>query len=83
MVTKGTIPLKKIWKMLDNCAPGWKKKKKIHNWSVLYNGRTYPRLPLGEHGTRPTPPIEIGHVRQMVRFFEIEDCARGKIPALR
>lgn len=82
MVTKGTIPLKKIWKMLDNCAPGWAKKKNQHNWSVLYNGRTYPRVPLGEHGARHNPSIQIGHVRQMVRFFEIEDCARKQIQAL-
>ena len=83
MTSKGTVRLAAIWKMLDRCAPGWKKKERPHNWVVLFAGRSYPRLPLGEHGARHNPSIQIGHVRNMVRFFGIEDCARGQIPALR
>jgi len=83
MTSTGTVPLRAVWKMLDTCAPGWEKKERPHNWAVLYSGRTYPRLPRGKHGARHDPSIQVGHVKQMVRFFGIEDCARGKIPALR
>jgi len=83
MTSTGTVPLKAIWKMLDQCAPGWKKKKRDHNWAVFFGDRSYPRLPLGKHGARHNPSIQIGHVRNMVRLFGIEPCAREQIPALR
>jgi hypothetical protein len=83
MTSIGTVSLTAIWKMLDQCARGWKKKERPHNWAVLFDGRTFPNLPRGRHGARHNPPIQIGHVRQMVRFFGIEPCAREQIPALR
>ena len=69
--------------MLDRCAPGRTRKEREHNWVVMYRGRTYPRLPRGEHGARKNPEIQVGHVKQMVRHFEIEACAKSQIELLR
>ena len=48
---------------------------KPHRWNVKHGGRTYHEVPLGEHGRRKNPEIETGHIRGLVRFFEIpESC---------
>lgn len=83
MSSSGTIPLNDIWAMLDACAPGYTKQQKQHNWVVQYNGKTFFRLPLGPHGARTNPSIQVGHVKQMVRLFGIEECAAGRIQRLR
>lgn len=83
MASSGTIPLQDIWAMLDDCAPGHQRKEREHNWLVTYKGVPFPRLPRGPHGTRQNPGIQVGHVRQMVRLFGIQDCAGGHIEALR
>jgi hypothetical protein len=83
MTSKGTVGLAAIWKMLDRCAPGHVRKAREHNWAILFAGRYYHGFPLGKHGARHNPSIQIGHVRNMVRFFGIEDCARGQIPSLK
>ncbi len=71
--------------MLDDCAPGYTKKAREHNWLVTYGKVSYPSLPRGGHGRRENPSIQIGHVRNMVRQFGIQDClpvraARPTIP---
>lgn len=82
MVSRGQIPLQKIWGMLDRCAPGYTRRRKKHHYWVTYKGKTYRALPLGQHGKR-NAPIEIGHVRQMVRFLEVDlECARRVLPQL-
>jgi hypothetical protein len=79
----GQVPLKKIWELLDQCAPGHTRKARVHNYVVRYNGKTYPTLPLGQHGKRENPPIQIGHVRQMVRQLGIDrDCVQRLVPNL-
>lgn len=83
MPSSGTIPLNDIWAMLDACAPGYTKRQRQHNWLVMYNGKTFPRLPLGPHGARANPSIQIGHVRQMVRTLGIEECAKQHLEQLR
>jgi hypothetical protein len=83
MTTFGTVPLKNIWSMLDECAPGWKKKEREHNWAVFFQKKTFPSLPKGEHGPRNNPDIQVGKIRQMVRLFGIIPCAQEKIPSLR
>lgn len=82
MSSSGTIPLAEIWAMLDHCAPGHTRKQRDHNWIVRYNGKTYPSLPVGEHGARRNVSIEVGHVKKMVRTLEIADCAKKKIERL-
>lgn len=83
MSSSGTIPLKDVWAMLNACAPGWTARQGQHNWIVTYNGKTFYRLPLGPHGKRVNPSIEIGHIKQMVRLLGIEDCAKKHIEQLR
>lgn len=68
--------------MLDACAPGHQRAAKTHNWWITYEGKTFHRLPLGPQSKRHNPPIQIGHVKQMVRLFEIVACAQEHIPRL-
>jgi hypothetical protein len=82
MVSRGQVALKEIRRMLDACAPGARILAKKHrNW-VLYNGLTFRGLPLGEHGRRDDPEIEVGHVKRMARHLGILDCAKRHLPAL-
>jgi len=65
--------------MLDECAPGHQRKATTHNWRITYNGKTYPSFPLGPHGKRENPDIEIGHIKKMARALGIYDCARNHL----
>jgi hypothetical protein len=68
--------------MLDQCSPGHTRKLLKHTWCVMWNGKTYPSLPKGEHGAGD-PDIEIGHVKRMIRALGIDiDCARQLIGCL-
>jgi len=70
--------------MLEDCAPGHTVVARVHNYVVHYNGRSFPRLPLGAHGKRDNPSIEMGHVKQMVRQLELEtDCVKSHLPQLK
>jgi hypothetical protein len=69
--------------MLDACAPGARIESKKHrNWVYYKDYPIFRNLPMGEHGTRRNPEIQIGWVRSLVRHFEIYDCARQYIPNL-
>jgi hypothetical protein len=83
VASSGTVPLQDVWDMLGACAPGHTKKATKHNWVVYYNGLTYHRLPLGEHGSRNNPGIQIGHVKSMARHLGILECAKQHIERLR
>lgn len=78
-----SVRLADVFAMLDHCLPGYTAKESNHFWSVRHpDGElTYPALPKGKHGAKRAE-AEIGHVRQMVRLFEIQACAAGQIPAL-
>jgi hypothetical protein len=83
MVTFGQVPLKEIWAMLEECAPGHTVKTRDHNHCVRWSGKTYPSLPRGKHGRRDNPPIEVGHVKQMVRQLGIDpECVKRTLPQL-
>jgi hypothetical protein len=83
MAGYGQVRLKAIWSMLDQCAPGHKRKKRIHKWLISWKGKSYPSLPTGEHGKRTDPQIELGHIKKMIRFLGIDlDCAKSEIPQL-
>jgi hypothetical protein len=75
MTSVGTISLKQIWAMLDHCAPGHTRSAKLHHWWITFGEKTYRSLPLGRHGRRANPEIEVGHVRKMVRHLSVSDCA--------
>lgn len=83
MSSFGTIPLSQIWAMLDVCLPGHTRTERVHNWLIRSGDRAYPRLPRNAHQKRTNPDVQIGHVRHLVRFFEIEDCARLQLEQLR
>lgn len=75
MSSFGQIPLKDVWSMLHECAPGHTRHLHTHHYSIRYQGKTYPAFPKGAHG-KSDPPIETGHIRRMARFLGIYDCAR-------
>ncbi len=83
MSSSGTIALADIWAMLDHCAPGHTRKERTHNWVVTFGEKTFPGLPVGEHGARKNPEIQVGKVKQMVRHLGIMECARTQIERLR
>jgi hypothetical protein len=69
--------------MLDACAPGARIEARKHrNWVYYGKYSIFRNLPMGEHGSRANPEIQIGWVRQLVRHFEIYECAKNHIPNL-
>ena len=83
MSSFGTVGLKEVWAMLDVCAPGYSKKETPHKWRITFNGKTYPSLPLGPHGNRKNPSIQMGHVKNMARHLGILDCVLGQLESMR
>lgn len=74
MSSFGQVPLKDVWAMLTECAPGYLARETTHHYRVTYNDRVYPSFPKGAHG-KSNPPIERGPVKKLARFLQIEDCA--------
>jgi hypothetical protein len=69
--------------MLDACAEGYTVEDKTHRRWVRYRDHTF-HLPLGEHGTRENPEIEVGYVKSMIRHLQIDErCAKRELPQLR
>ena len=79
----GQVSLKDIIKMLEECAEGYELREKTHRYWVLYKEKIFRGLPKGSHSDRGKrsgrAKIEIGHLRSMVRLFEIEECAKRVI----
>ncbi len=61
--------------MLRDCADGFTFLETPHNYCVRYKEHTYPTLPRGAKGDHD-PEIYAGKIRQMVRQFGIEECAK-------
>jgi hypothetical protein len=69
------VKLDAVWAMLDECLPGHERKASGEYWTVKRAGRSYRRIPLGPHGRKQNVSIQSGHIRSVVRFFEINaDC---------
>ena len=84
MVTRGRIAWKQIRKMLDDCTDGWHFTDKTHKrWIYVGDHPSSYKLPRGAHGKRTNPEIEVGHVRGLVRHFDIVDCAKEHLEQLR
>ena len=82
MSPRGTIRLKAIFKMLDDCAKGHKKVLGDHYWRITYKKRVYPTLPRGTRSS-DNPEIQIQHVNKLIRALKINrDCAKDHLPAL-
>lgn len=83
MGSTGTVALQEIWRMLNRCAPGHQVTQTNHHWCIRYGGKTYPSLPLGDHGARKNPDIQVGHIKKMARTLDIYPCAQETLPQLR
>ena len=56
--------------MLNDCAPGWKKKETDHFWCVMWRKLTYPSFPKKKN-------VAGGHIRSMVRQLGVDlECAK-------
>ncbi len=65
-----------VFQMLEECARGFTLRLATHSRVVQYNGKVYRTLPKFDK-------IELGHVRKMIRYLEIDRvCAAKHIPAL-
>jgi len=82
MGSVGQVRWRAVVDMLDHCAPGWRHDERDHFIRLYYDNRTYPNFPIGAHGRRANIEIQIGHVKKMVRFFDIEQCAGSQIAQL-
>ena len=60
----GLVKLSEIRALLAACAPGATIQTNLHHHWVHFKEKTFRRLPLGKHGARIDPEIEIGYVRQ-------------------
>lgn len=69
MSSFGQVPLKEVWAMLNECAPGHTITETDHYFCIRYNGRTYPSFPKKKL-------VDVGHVRKMARHLKITDCAK-------
>ena len=56
-------------------------KDKVHKRWVYFGDRPSYKLPRGPHGKRQRYSIEIGHVKGMLRHFDIEECAKREAQA--
>ena len=61
--------------MLDKCLAGHERKASKEYWTVKYQGRSYRRIPVGPHGRKNNVQVQSGHIRSLVRLFEIRECA--------
>ena len=70
-----------VWAALEECAPGAIVEVKLHRKWITVDGKTYRGFPRGGHGKR-NPEVELGHVRKLVRFFDILDCMKRIVAGL-
>lgn len=82
MSSFGTATLSQVWAMLAICAPGYAAKERDHHWCVRYKTFVYPTLPKGQHGKGDRGEVQMGKIRQLVRTFQIEECAKRQLPLL-
>jgi hypothetical protein len=72
------VKLDAVWAMLDECLRGHDRKSNEEYWTVKFGVRSYRRLPVGPHGRKTNVSIKSGHIRSLVRFFEISDTCVEK-----
>ena len=80
----GTVRLKKVWKALDDCLPGYSAKQTDHHWVVFPpgDGAPYRALPKGSHSGRANAEVQRGHVKRMAKQFGALDCFQRVIKGL-
>ena len=76
MASRRVVLLSEILAMLEICAPDSTVIEKPHHYHVSYQGKSYPSLPKGEHGSGARAEIMVGKVKHMVRLLGIDEaCA--------
>lgn len=78
------IQLRKIFAMLEVCAPGHERTETKHHWAIRYRGTAYRRLPKGQHSRQRSLRGDVNsfHVKAMCRRLGILDCARRELEQL-
>ena len=62
--------------MLEECAPGSSVRLATHSRVIQYNNLVYRKFPKHD-------PVEIGHIRKLVRYLGIpRDCVKKHISGL-
>jgi hypothetical protein len=61
--------------MLKKCANGYTIRLATHSRVISHNGKLFRTFPKFDK-------IELGHIRKLVRYLGIMECAKGQIPAL-
>lgn len=75
MSSFGQVPLKEVFAMLDECAPGHALTETDHHYCVRFGDKVFPTLPKGQHG-KSNPGIQRGVLKKMARHLGILECAR-------
>lgn len=87
MSSRIIVSIEEVIDLLERCAPGYRIRMTQHHHCVMYNGRTYPTLPLGRHGasrSKGRGEIKNGHVKSMIRELGIDPACAGKnLPKLK
>ncbi len=58
-----------VQRMLNECIPGYAIRITDHFRRIRFGSRIYPSFP-------KTKTVEVGHIRKIVRYFDIEECAK-------
>ncbi len=64
-----SIDFTDVQRMLNDCAPGYTFRITDHFRRIKFGSLIYPSLPKSKK-------IKVGHVRKMVRYFRIQQCAQ-------
>lgn len=72
-----SAPYSSVDKMLRNCAPGHTVRQSTHSRVIQYSGKVYRSFPGSKFDD-----IEYGHIRKLVRFFGITECAAKHLPTV-
>ena len=68
----GQVPLKDIWEMLDQCAPGHTRHETDHFYRICYGTQTFPNFPKKRQ-------VDRGYVKKMARHLGVLDCAKNHL----
>lgn len=58
-----------VQRMLTECAPGHTIRMTDHFRRIRFGSLIYPSFP-------KTKTVEVGHIRKLVRDFDIQECAQ-------
>lgn len=79
------VQLRKVFRMLEICAPGHRKVETKHHWVIRYRGTSFRRLPKGQHSRQRSlrGDVDAFHVKAMCRRLGMLECARRELEQLK